>query len=79
MADIDQSDVYDDEDDHEPADLPHPDDTEDIAMRKLARRMSRIMGVPAAELLPSVSRLVVVEQLRQEALDEASSNPRKSG
>lgn len=79
MADIDQSDGYDDEDGYEPADLPHPDDSEDVAMGKLARRMSRIMGVPAAELLPSVSSLVVAEQLRQEALDEASSNPPRSG
>ncbi len=58
---------FDDGDiEHDPADLPHPDDTEDVAMKRLARRMARIMGIPPDELRPGLSRLVVAEQLRQE-------------
>ena len=66
MADFEISEFDNDDDQPDPADSPHADDTEDVALQKLVRRMSRIMGVNAEELMPGLRRLVVAEQLRQE-------------
>lgn len=65
MVDIEASETGDDDDDieHDPADLPHVDDTEDVALQKLVRRMSRITGVTAEELMPGLRCLVVAGQL----------------
>ena len=67
MPDARIADSDDDDFEHDPADLPHADDTEDVALQKLVRRMSRITGVTAEELTPGLRCLVVAEQLRLEA------------
>ena len=69
MKDEEDHDLDDDEIEHDPEDLAHPDDTEDVAMQKLARRMSKIMGISEFDLLPRLRRLVVAEQLRDEVVE----------
>jgi hypothetical protein len=78
MKDIDIQEFDGDAFEHDPADLPQPDDTEDVALEKFARRISRVTGIPAASLLPRLRRLTIAEQLRQERLNlPDSSEPRK--
>ena len=71
MLDAHIADSDDDDIAHDPADLPHADDTEDVALQKLVRRMSRITGVTAEELMPGLRCLVVAEQLWLEAHEHA--------
>lgn len=67
MTDIHE--VDGDDFNHDPADLPHPDDTEDVALQKFARRISRVTGIPAAGLLIRLHRMTIAWQLREETLN----------
>ena len=69
--DVEVSEFDDNDDQPDPADSPHPDDTEDVALQMLVTRMSRIMGVTAEELMPGLRRLVVAEQLSVEWQESA--------
>jgi hypothetical protein len=55
---------------HKPEQRLLPDD-ETRELLRVAKRLSRRMGVPVKVLVPSIAKLIVAEQLRAEALDES--------
>lgn len=73
MKDGDTHGFDDAEVEHDPEDLAHSIDTEDVAMQKLARRMSKIMRISELDLLPRLRRLVAAEQLRNEVRESKGS------
>lgn len=51
----------------------HDGETQELL--RVAKRMSRHMGIPVAVLVASITRLVAAEQLKVETLNESKSCP----